>query len=37
MNSFTQATLGAAVGETVLSKKIGNKAALLGAIIGSIQ
>lgn len=36
MESFTQATLGAAVGEAVLGKKIGNKAALLGAIVGTI-
>lgn len=36
MDSLTQATLGAAVGEAVLGKKIGNKAAVLGAIIGTI-
>ena len=36
MDSLTQATLGAAVGEAVLGKKIGNKAAVIGAIIGTI-
>ena len=36
MDSLTQATLGAAVGEAVLGEKIGNKAAALGAIIGTI-
>lgn len=36
MDSITQATLGAAVGEAVLGKKIGNKAIILGAIAGTI-
>ena len=36
MDSLTQATLGAAVGEAVLGREIGNKAALFGAIIGTI-
>ncbi|MCH2046464.1 MAG: metal-dependent hydrolase [Saprospiraceae bacterium] len=36
MDSITQAALGAAVGEAVLGKKMGNKAILLGAIAGTI-
>ena len=36
MDSLTQATLGAAVGEAMLGKKIGGKAALIGAVIGTI-
>ncbi len=36
MDSVTQIVLGAAVGEAVLGKKIGNKAMVLGAIAGSI-
>lgn len=36
MDSLTQAALGAAVGEAVLGKKIGNKAPILGAIIATI-
>ena len=36
MDSLTQAALGAAVGESVLGKKIGHKAAILGAIGGTI-
>lgn len=36
MDSITQAVLGAAIGEVVLGKKIGSKAALYGAVIGSI-
>ena len=36
MDSVTQIILGAAVGEAVLGKKIGNKAMLLGAIAGTI-
>jgi len=36
MDSLTQAALGAAVGEAVLGKKIGHKAAILGAIGGTI-
>ena len=36
MDSITQATLGAAIGEAVLGKKIGNKAMLWGAIAGTL-
>lgn len=36
MDSLTQAALGAAVGEAVLGKKIGNKGAFIGAIIATI-
>jgi len=36
MDSFTQVVLGAAVGEAVLGKKVGNKALLWGAIAGTI-
>ncbi len=36
MDSLTQIVLGAAVGEAVLGKKVGNKAALYGAIAGTI-
>src|SRR5690606_27109913 len=36
MDSLTQIVLGAAVGEAVLGKKIGNKAIGLGAIAGTI-
>jgi inner membrane protein len=36
MDSLTQIVLGAAVGEVVLGKKIGNKAQLFGAIAGTI-
>jgi len=36
MDSLTQIVLGAAVGEVVLGKKIGNRAMLLGAIGGTI-
>lgn len=36
MDSLTQATLGAAIGEVILGKKIGNKSAILGAIIATI-
>ena len=35
MDSLTQAALGAAVGEAVLGKKIGNKAPVIGAVIGT--
>ncbi len=35
MDSLTQAALGAAVGEAVLGKKIGNNAAIIGATIGT--
>lgn len=36
MDSITQAVLGAAIGEAILGKKIGNKAAISGAIIATI-
>lgn len=36
MDSLTQAALGAAIGEAALGKKIGNKGAVLGAIIATI-
>lgn len=36
MDSLTQIVLGAAVGEAVLGKKVGNKAALWGGIAGTI-
>lgn len=36
MDSLTQIVLGAAVGEAVLGKKVGNKALLYGAISGTI-
>lgn len=36
MDSITQLTLGAAVGETVLGRKIGYKAAVWGAICGTL-
>ncbi len=36
MDSLTQIVLGAAVGEAVLGKKIGNKAMVLGAVAGTI-
>lgn len=36
MDSLTQIVLGAAVGETVLGKKVGNKALLWGAVAGTI-
>ena len=36
MDSVTQIVLGAAVGEAVLGKKVGNKALLYGAIAGTI-
>jgi len=36
MDSITQATLGAAVGEALLGKKAGYKAPLLGAVIGTL-
>lgn len=36
MDSLTHITLGAAIGEVTLGKKIGNKAIFYGAIIGSI-
>ena len=36
MDSITQAVLGAAIDEAVLGKKIGNKGAMLGAIVATI-
>ena len=36
MDSLTQIVLGAAVGEAVLGRKVGNKALLYGAIAGTI-
>ena len=36
MDSLTQAVLGAAVGEAVLGKKVGNKAAVWGAVAGTL-
>ncbi len=36
MDSLTQIVLGAAVGEAVLGKKVGNKALLYGAVAGTI-
>ena len=36
MDSLTQATLGAAVGEAVLGRKVGNRAILWGAVCGTI-
>lgn len=36
MDSITQATLGAAVGEAILGKKVGYRAAVWGAILGTI-
>lgn len=36
MDSITQAVLGASIGEAILGKKIGNKAAILGAIVATI-
>ncbi len=36
MDSLTQATLGAAVGEAVLGKKLGNRAIIWGALLGTL-
>jgi inner membrane protein len=36
MDSVTQALLGAAVGQAVLGKSLGNKAILLGAVVGTL-
>ena len=36
MDSITQATLGAAIGQAILGRKIGGKAAVLGAIVATI-
>ncbi|MFT4759150.1 MAG: inner membrane protein [Paraglaciecola sp.] len=36
MDSLTQAALGAAVGEAILGKNIGNKAAIIGAVLATI-
>ncbi len=37
MDSLTQLALGAAIGEAVLGKKLGNKAVLWGAVAGSLS
>ncbi len=36
MDSITQATLGAAVGEAVLGRKLGNRAMLWGLVFGTL-
>ena len=36
MDSITQGVLGAAIGEAILGKKIGNKGAVIGAIVATI-
>jgi len=36
MDSITQGVLGAAIGEAVLGKKIGNKSAVIGAVVATI-
>jgi len=36
MDSVTQAVLGAAVGEATLGSRVGNKAPLWGAILGTL-
>jgi len=36
MDSITQATLGAAIGEAILGKKVRNKGAIMGAIVATI-
>ena len=36
MDSITQATLGAAVGEAILGRRVGYKAPLIGAVIGTL-
>jgi inner membrane protein len=36
MDSLTQATLGGAIGEVLLGKKIGSKGAIIGAVVGTI-
>ena len=36
MDSITQAALGASIGEAILGRKIGNKGAILGAIVATI-
>jgi inner membrane protein len=36
MDSISQAVLGASVGEAILGKKIGRKAAVLGAVLGTV-
>ena len=36
MDSISQAALGAAIGEAVLEKKIGNTGAAIGAIVATI-
>ncbi|MDF1676960.1 MAG: metal-dependent hydrolase [Vicingaceae bacterium] len=36
MDSITQGVLGAAIGEVILGKKIGNKGAIIGAVVATI-
>ena len=36
MDSITQAALGAAIGEATLGRKVGNKAPIWGAVVGSL-
>ncbi|MGA0846540.1 MAG: metal-dependent hydrolase, partial [Luteolibacter sp.] len=36
MDSLTQATLGAAVGEFLLGRKLGNRAPAWGALLGTL-
>ena len=36
VDSLTQATLGAAVGELVLGKRLGNRAIAWGALVGTL-
>ena len=36
MDSLSQAALGAAIGEAILGKKIGHKAAITGAVVGTV-
>ena len=36
MDSITQGVLGAAIGEAILGKEIGNKAAIIGAIVATV-
>ena len=36
MDSITQAALGAAVGEGVLGRRIGNRAPIWGAVLGTL-
>jgi len=36
MDSITQAALGAAIGHSLLSKKIGTKGAIVGAVVATV-